>query len=83
MLAKRLPTILPTSSDLKIDTILKTCHIFITTSVHIILTNNELLRPPNTDNKGKLLVTLFARAFCLRMGTGNSSVSGPLRYSQL
>jgi hypothetical protein len=26
---------------------------------------------PNTDNaKGKLLVTLFAGAFCLRMGTG-------------
>jgi len=25
-----------------------------------------------------LLVTLFAGAFCLRMGTGNSSVSGSL-----
>jgi len=37
----------------------------------------------NTDNKGKLLVTLFAGAFCLRMGTGKWAVSGPLHCSQL
>jgi hypothetical protein len=50
---------------------------------HFPIQNINNNTPPNTDNKGKLLVTLFAGAFCLRMGTSNSSVSGPLHYSQL
>jgi hypothetical protein len=34
--------------------------------VHIVLIINKILRPPNTDNMGKLFVTLFAFAPTLK-----------------
>jgi hypothetical protein len=58
---RRVPTILPPFSDLRRYDI-KTLELFVMITVYITLIYNELLRPPNTDNKGKLFVTVFAYA---------------------